>query len=114
MQLAALRSAGWRVFAPSEVVAFHMWSRAHRPLFWHAREGDSAAPGEAAGSAAGSGLVPAAVSLAAVREGSLAKVRALLEGPQGLALGKELGVDFVARTISVEALTGGVPEDTLL
>eukprot|EP00887_Chlorella_sp_A99_P005631 scaffold1.g5631.t1 len=95
LQLLQLRRAGWRVFAPCEVVAYHLWSRAHRPSFHACGTADEEAQ-------------------RAVRTRSQEAVRTLLEGLEGQALGRDVGVDFKARTISKKALNGGLPPEAFL
>lgn len=105
LQLQRLWCAGWDVFTPPTAVAFHLWSRNHRP---------TQRPDEAQ------------------RRRSQQRVAAVLAGegeeaPAGGTTGGEgvgcrsieqfwrhVGVDFAARTVSERAANGGMPPGAFL
>ena len=97
--------AGWDIYAPPSAIAFHLWSRKHRPTCQH---GGSQAAAEQ-------------------RQRSQQHVAAVLAGQAGGAagtatptsrslqqFGQHCGVDFAAKTITESARNGGFPASAFL
>ncbi|KAI7838991.1 hypothetical protein COHA_007231 [Chlorella ohadii] len=128
LMLLRMWRAGWDVYTPSEAVAFHLWSRSHRPTFQqdhrpeeqHAearrcsqqavcaalagtgQEGAGRQGGGSSGIAASSGSGGSAAGSAKRSSRSLA------------AFWEHTGVDFRERSISARARQGGLPPDSFL
>ena len=106
LQQQAMWCAGWDIYCPPSAIAFHLWSRQHRPTCQH---GGSQAAAEQ-------------------RQRSQRRAAAALAGQAGGAEGmpaaptprslqqfwQHCGVDFAARTITERARNGGLPPGAFL
>ena len=114
LQLARMWLAGWNVYAPCAHVAFHLWSRAHRPMLPPHPEQRAASQRRVRDELVGKGGGSIA-AVAAEATADAAKPTAATRSARTLAQFWEFcGVDFAAGTISERARTGGLPPDALL
>ena len=120
LQRVRMWRAGWDVFAPSEPVAFHLWSRAHRPTLLKDAGGSDNKEAQQAQQAqrrASQQRVLEALGAVGDNGGSGSGFDRGRGGTTGAALplpGRGLdafwahcGIDFRVRTVSERALWGG-------
>lgn len=130
LQLQRMWCAGWDVFAPPAAVAFHQWSRSHRPTFRQDPPPDAeqqrlrsqqrvaaelAGQGGGEGHEQGQGATPdGAVAGSCSSGGSGKGAPPGVRSPQ--QFWQHVGVDFRpgSRSISERARNGGLPADAFL